>query len=168
MSDTPTHSIKDLSIFSQNVYKKYNLISVLLKECQSVSDIIFIQEPTWVTVHYTASLMEKTGTPVWSPLIHPSWILVIPRVLAPGNKPWSHTDLFNRLNICLITLRGLSGPINLMNIYSDSNRRAIRNLNQVQQTIWKLMYMEVISIAPSGSGTQNVTILPIWKLCCMS
>jgi hypothetical protein len=37
-------------------------------------NILFLQEPPWAIVRYTASLTEKDGVPVKGPPIHPDWI----------------------------------------------------------------------------------------------
>ena len=34
-------------------------------------------------------------------------------------KPKNHTDIMNHLNILLLTLKGLLGPLNVLNVYSD-------------------------------------------------
>jgi hypothetical protein len=58
-----TTNVDNLRIYSQNVGKKHNWTITLLEQMKSVSDILFLQEPPWATVRYTASLTEKDGTP---------------------------------------------------------------------------------------------------------
>jgi hypothetical protein len=58
-----TTNVDKLRIYSQNVGKKHNWTIYLLEQMKSAFDILFLQEPPWATVRYTASLTEKDGTP---------------------------------------------------------------------------------------------------------
>jgi hypothetical protein len=58
-----TTSVDNLCIYSQNVGKKHNWTVSLLNQLIHDFDILFLQEPPWATVRYTASLTEKGGTP---------------------------------------------------------------------------------------------------------
>jgi len=53
MSDTTYEKFAGLHIYSQNVYKKYEWIELLLNECENLSDIILIQEPSWGLIYCT-------------------------------------------------------------------------------------------------------------------
>ena len=124
---------------------------------KSVTDILFIQEPPWATVRYTASLTEKDGVPVKGPPIHPDWIPMYPkgfdatedrpRVLAYVNraisvvKPKLRSDIVNNRDVMLITVRGHLGPLHLMNVYSDENGSAIRYLEEHRDEFPILGYM---------------------------
>jgi len=71
--------IKSLHIYSQNVGRKWSWVVNLLESCKLDFDIIFLQEPPWSTVRYSASLTEKTGDPVRGPPVHPDWWVIYPK-----------------------------------------------------------------------------------------
>jgi hypothetical protein len=130
-----TTSIDNLRIYSQNVGKKHNWTVSLLEQFKLDFDILFLQEPPWATVRYTASLTEKDGTPIKGPLIHPDWIPMFPkgfdaaedrlRVIAYVNcairvvKPKLRSDIVNHRDVMIVTVHGHLGPVHLMNVYSD-------------------------------------------------
>jgi hypothetical protein len=60
---TSTPSVDNLRIYSQNVGKKHNWTITLLERMKTAIDVLFLQEPPWATVRYTASLTEKDGSP---------------------------------------------------------------------------------------------------------
>ena len=79
MVDTPVaRKIKNLYIYSQNVQRKFDWVSTLLEECKTSTDILFLQEPPWRKVRYSASMTDKGGEPVIGPPLHPDWICVYP------------------------------------------------------------------------------------------
>ena len=52
--------LKTINIFSQNIQKNNLLTNTILKT-QISFDVIFIQEPLWVTIHSIPSLKSKEG-----------------------------------------------------------------------------------------------------------
>jgi len=52
--------LKDIKIFSQNVWKNSLIVNIIL-EVKSDFNIIFIQEPSWSTVHSILSSMNCEG-----------------------------------------------------------------------------------------------------------
>ena len=140
MSST-TSVVNTLHIYCQNVGRKHNWTILLLDQLRTDFDILFLQEPPWATVHYTASLTERDGVPVKGPPIHPDWIAVYPkgfnptedrpRVLVYVNrairavKPKLRSDIVNHRDVMIITVKGHLGPVHLMNAYSDENGSAI-------------------------------------------
>ena len=74
MSNTTPQDVAFLKIYSQNVYKKYDYLSVLLEDLRDSFDIIFVQEPPWVTLRHTASMTEREGAPVTGPPLHLAWM----------------------------------------------------------------------------------------------
>jgi hypothetical protein len=79
-----TTSVETLCIYCQNVGWKHNWTINLLEQMKSEFDILFLQEPVWATVRYTASLTEKDGVPVKGPPIHPDWISLYPKGFNPA------------------------------------------------------------------------------------
>jgi len=63
--------IKDLKIFSQNVWKNNLIVNTILKT-QSYFDIIFIQELSWSTIHSMPSLRSKYGKELVGVPNHPN------------------------------------------------------------------------------------------------
>ena len=100
---TSYKSIKSLCIYSQNVGRKWSWVVNLLESRKLEFDIIFLHEPLWSTVRYSASLTEKTGDPVRGPPVHPDWWVIYPKELI-----WKRID-----HVCLLMFtRGLP-PVNL-------------------------------------------------------
>jgi hypothetical protein len=81
---TSTTTVETLQIYCQNVGRKHNWTINLLEWMKSRFDILFLQEPPWATVRYTASLTEKDGVPIKGPLIHPDWISLYPKGFDPA------------------------------------------------------------------------------------
>jgi hypothetical protein len=69
-----TSTVETLQIYCQNIGPKHIWTINLLEQMEFRFDILFLQEPPWATVRYTASLTEKDGVPVKGPPIHPDWI----------------------------------------------------------------------------------------------
>jgi hypothetical protein len=136
-----TTTVETLQIYCQNVGCKHNWTINLLERMKSQFDILFLQEPPWATVRYTASLTEKDGVPVKGPPIHPDWISLYPKGFDPAEdrlqvltyvnraihliKPKLRSDIVNHCDIMIVTVRGHLGPLHLMNMYSDENGSAI-------------------------------------------
>jgi hypothetical protein len=139
------------------VGKKHNWTVALLDQLIHDFDILFLQEPPWATVRYTASLTEKDGTPIKGPPIHPDWIPMFPkgfdaaedrpRVIAYVNrtirvvKPKLRSDIVNHRDVMIVTVRGHLGPLHLMNVYSDDGGSAIRYLEDHLDEFPALGYM---------------------------
>jgi hypothetical protein len=79
-----TTTVETLQIYCQNVGHKHIWTINLLEWMKSRFDILFLQEPVWATVRYTASLTEKDGVPVKGPPIHPDWISLYPKGFDPA------------------------------------------------------------------------------------
>jgi len=62
--------LKDLKIFSQNVQKNNFLINTILEVNQNF-DIIFIQEPSWMTIRTIPSPVNCEGIPLVGIPNHP-------------------------------------------------------------------------------------------------
>ena len=71
MSDTTYKKFAGLRIYSQNVYKKYNWINMLLEKHENLSDIMLIQEPLWGLICYALSMDNACGDPIIGMPRHP-------------------------------------------------------------------------------------------------
>jgi hypothetical protein len=56
-------------------------------------------------------------------------------------RPKLQTDILSHPDIILLTLWGPADPINLINVYSDSNGSAIKSLDHLGLELPKLGYM---------------------------
>ena len=79
MSDTTYEKFAGLHIYSQNVYKKYEWIELLLNECENLSNIILIQEPLWGLIRYAPSMTDKCGDPIIGMPSKPLWRCLYPK-----------------------------------------------------------------------------------------
>ena len=158
MSDTPSWKGTGMHIYSQNVNKKYVFVSTLLEELWDLYDILLFQEPPWQTVRYSASMKSKKGEPVKGPPLHPHWIPIVPKAIDPQiGRPrviaYMHrnlrvlkskncTDIVNHPNVLLLTFKGPSGPLNVLNIYSDpSTHGGIQLLQNCVSALPEIGYM---------------------------
>jgi len=76
--------LKDLKIFSQNVWKNNFFINTILEINQNF-DIIFIQEPLWTTIRTIPSSVNCEGIPLIGIPNHPNW-LTFARELCSANN----------------------------------------------------------------------------------
>ena len=147
-----------MHIYSQNVNRKYIFTLTLLEELQDLDDILFFQELPWQTVRHTASMKSKKGEPVKGLPLYPHWISIVPKaidahidrlhVMAYVHrnlwvlKPKNHTDIMNHPDVLLLTLKGPSGPLNILNVYSDpSTHGGIQLLQDCASTFPEIGYM---------------------------
>ena len=147
-----------MRIYSQNVNRKYVFVTTLLKELRDLYDILFFQEPPWQTVRHTASMQSKKGEPVKGPPLHPHWIPIVPKAIDPRIdrprvmayvhrnlrvlKPKNRTDIVNHPDVLLLTLKGPSGPLNVLNVYSDpSTHGGIQLLQDCVSALLEIGYM---------------------------
>jgi len=79
MSDTTYEKFAGLRIYSQNVYKKYEWINLLLNKRVNSSDIILIQEHSWGLIRNAPSMTDKCGDPIIGMPSHPSWQCLYPK-----------------------------------------------------------------------------------------
>jgi len=75
--------LKDLKIFSQNIWKNNFLINTILKVNQNF-DIIFIQELLWTTIRSIPSSVNCEGASLVGIPNHPNW-LTFARELCSAN-----------------------------------------------------------------------------------
>ena len=147
MSNTTYEKFAGLRIYSQNVYKKYEWIDLMLTEHENLSDIILIQEPSWGLICYAPSMNDECGDPIIGMPKHPLWWCLYPK---PANqfsesdrprvaayvhqylwaiKPKLCSDVIKSCDIMLLTINGLRGQLYMLNVYSDSTGSAIRALS---------------------------------------
>ena len=146
-----------MRIYSHNVNRKYVYVSTLLEELWDLYDILFLQEPSWQTVRYSASMKSKKGKPVKGPPLHPHWIPIVPKVvdahigclcimayvhrILQVLKPKNRTDIMNHPDV-LLTFKGPLGPLNVSNVYSDpATHGRIQLLQDCVSSLPEIRYM---------------------------
>ena len=147
--------LKDLKIFSQNIWKNNFLINTVLEVNQNF-DIIFIQEPSWTTLRTIPSSMNSEGISLLDVPNHPNWLIFArkpcltndsPRVIIYINVRLSslcfslHKDIINHRDILLASFFNNSIMYWIMNIYSDSLHSTLKYLKDTEVNIPNLLIM---------------------------
>ena len=92
--------LKNLRIFSQNVWKNKSFTNTLLNINKNF-DIIFIQEPLWSTIHFISSLLSVRGKIIVEAPNHLNQVTFSRN--SSNNNNYPHVILF--INICLTSLQ---------------------------------------------------------------
>ena len=147
--------LKDLKIFLQNIWKNNFIINTIL-EVNYNFDIIFIQEPSWITIRSIPSSENCKGIPLVGIMNHPNWLIFaresnlvndFPKVIIYINIRLSslhfslHKDIISYRNILLISFFNNNDNFWLMNIYSDSSHSALKYLKDTETNIRNLLIM---------------------------
>ena len=127
--------LKEICIFSQNIYKNNFLINIILKT-QSVFNIIFIQELSWIYIWSIPSLNNQEREKLVEVLNHSNWSTFSKKPTHNGNSPRVITyiniylsflqfsfykNIYNHRNILLVFFSNGNSVYYMMNIYSDSS-----------------------------------------------
>jgi len=133
--------LKDLKIFSQNVWKNNFLINTILEVNQSF-DIIFIQEPSWTTLRTIPN--------------HPNWltfarepcssndslrVIIYINVRLSSFRFSLQKDIINHKDILLASFFNDNVIFWIMNIYSDFFHSALKYLKDTEVNITNLLIM---------------------------
>ena len=147
--------LKDLKIFSQNVWKNNFIINTILKVNYNFN-VIFIQEPSWTTIRSIPSLENCEGIPLVGITNHSNWLTFdresnsandSPRVIIYINIRLSSLhfslckDIISHRDILLVSFFNNNGNFWLMNIYSDSSHLALKYLKNTEANIRNLLIM---------------------------
>ena len=81
-----TTIMKEIKIFSQNVYKN-NLFTNIILKAQREFDIIFIQEPPWLFICSIPSSSSREGEELVGVLNHFNWIMFSRKSLSDYDSP---------------------------------------------------------------------------------
>jgi len=138
--------LKDLKIFSQNVQKNNFIISTIL-ETYSSFDIIFIQKPSWTSLHSISSHANYEDSPLMEVVNHPNWLTFARELLTTNDPPQVgmfinirlfslhfslYKNIINHKDILLSSFFNNEEVYWLMNIYSDSSHSAIKYLKDTE------------------------------------
>ena len=145
--------IKDIKIFSQNIWKN-NLIAKTILETWFFFNVIFIQELSWTTICSILSSRSIEGKELVGVYNHPNW-LIFARNLSSNNNSlrvvtyinirllsfWFllHRDLLNHRNISLISFFNNSIIFFLINMYSDSFQSTLKYLKNIEANIHNVL-----------------------------
>ena len=77
---------KEIKIFSQNIQKNSLLINTIL-EVKTFFNIIFIQEPSWSSIHSIPSLSNCEGETLVGVVNHPNWLTFVRPNTNESNNP---------------------------------------------------------------------------------
>ena len=139
----------NLKLYSQN-FCKNNLIINTILETQSLSDIIFIQEPPWSIIQSIPSFTSCEEEELVGITYHPNWLtfsklLSCPskslRMIAYINIHISslcsslQNDILNHRNMFCISFFNQRSIFFLINIYSDSSQSAMKYLKDTEVNI---------------------------------
>ena len=142
-------NIKNLRIFSQNIWKNSSLVNIILR-IQSEFDIIFIQELSWITICSISSSKSKDGEELVGIPNHPNWITFSRASMIENNFPYVvsyinirissmqfslHKDILNHKDISLTSFFNNNNIFSLINIYSDSSQAALKYLKNMEATM---------------------------------
>ena len=147
--------LKDIKIFSQNVWKNSLMINTIL-EVKSDFDIIFIQEPSWSTVCSIPSSMNCKEDSLVGVVNHPNWLTFtrksksmndFSRVAIYINIRLSslhfslYRDIINFKDILLVSFFNNNDIFWLMNVYFDLSHSALKYLKDTEVNICNLLIM---------------------------
>ena len=76
-----------LKLFSQNIHKNSLIVNTIL-ETQASFDIIFIQEPLWLTIHTILSSTSSEGEELVGIPHHPNWLTFARTPTDQSDSPW--------------------------------------------------------------------------------
>ena len=146
---------KDIKIFPQNVRKNSLLINTIL-EVNSSFNIIFIQEPSWSTIHSIPSSSNCEEDTLIGMVNHPNWLTFIrsnttetdyPRIITYINIRLSSfyfsfcKDIIDHRDILLTSFFNNGELFWLMNVYSDSSYSTLKYLKDTEVNLHNLLIM---------------------------
>ena len=118
-------------------------------------NIIFIQEPPWLTICSIPSSLSNEGETIVGASNHPNWVTFSRN---PSNdndyplisyinicltslwfSPWK--DIFNHRNVCCFSFFNNSKIFFLLNIYLDSNQSTLKYLKDIEANICNVLIM---------------------------
>ena len=147
--------LKDLKVFLQNVWKNNFLINTIL-EVNYNFDIIFIQEPSWMTLRTIPSLENLESIPLFGVPSHPNWLTSARKLCSPNNSLrvlvyinirlsslcfFLQKDIFNHRDILLVSFFNNNFAFWILNIYSDSLHSTLKYLKNTEMNISNLLIM---------------------------
>ena len=138
---------KNIKVFSQNIQKNNLIINTIL-ETWFDFDIVFIQEPSWITICAILSSKSGNGEELVGVPNHPNWIMFTITSSSIYDYPRVITYINIRLSsfwfsFCkdILNHRDISPIFFLINIYSDSTQLALKYLKDTEVDISNVLIM---------------------------
>ena len=147
--------IKNIKIFLQNMWKNNLIINTIL-ETQFEFDILFIQEPSWLTICSIPSSKSKDGKELIRVPNYSNWLVFAnkssnihdcSRVITYINTKLSplcfslRKDILSHRDISIISLHINNNIFFLINIYSGSSQSALKYLKDTRVDIPNVLVM---------------------------
>ena len=147
--------IRNLNVFSQNVWKN-NLLTNTILEAQINFDIIFIQELSWSIIRSIPSSSNKEEKELVGILNHPNWITFsrnltnsqdLLRVIIYINIRISSLcfflfkDILDHRDISSISFFNCGSIYSIMNVYLDSSQMALKYFKNTEANINNILIM---------------------------
>jgi len=144
-----------LKLFSQKVCKNSLIVNTIL-EIQASSNIVFIQELLWLTIHTILSFTSSKRKELIDISHHSDWLTFARssinqsdslRVLTYINIYISHlcfslqNDIFNHRDISCVSFFNQGFIFFLINIYSDSSQSALKYLKDTKTNFHNVIIM---------------------------
>ena len=147
--------LNELKIFSQNIQKNNFIINTILEVNQDF-DIIFIQEPLWMTIRNISSTSNSEDIPLLGVPNHPNWLTFVRDSCLPNDSLrvisyinihlsslWFslQKDVINYRDIFLAFFFNNNSIFWIMNVYSDSSHTTLKYLKDAEVNILNLLIM---------------------------
>ena len=146
---------ENIKIYSHNVCKNSLTVNTTLKT-QSIFNIIFIQEPSWLVICSIPSFTSCKGDELVRVLHYPNWSTFLRTSTYVSNSPrvityiniyisslyfslWN--DILNYRNISCISFFNQGLIYFLINVYSDSFQMASKYLKDIEVNINNILIM---------------------------
>ena len=148
-------SVKNIKVFFQNIWKN-NLLTNTILETYISFDVIFIQEPSWTTIHLIPSLKSEDGEILVGVPNHPNWLIFsrtsssandFPKVIMYINIRLSplcfslYKYIFNHRDISIISFFNQNNIFFLINIYSEFSQLALKYFKNTEVNINNVLIM---------------------------
>ena len=142
-----------LKFFSQKIHKNKLIIDTIL-EIQLSFNIVFIQEPPWLTIHSILSSTNCNEEELVGVPHHPNWLTFartptnqsdFPRVLTYINICISHlcfslwNNILNHRDISYISFSNQGSIYFMINVYLDSFQSALKYLKDIETNIHNII-----------------------------
>ena len=128
----------------------------MILEVYADFNIIFIQEPSWHSIHFVLSNLSIKGKSLMRIVNHPNWLTFARPFTSPGDHTRVamfinirlssfcfsfHKDIIDHKDILLVSFFNKGVMYWLMNIYSNLSHTAIKYLKDMELDLRNLLIM---------------------------
>ena len=111
---TQSMILKDIKIFSQNIWKSSLMVNTILK-VKTDFNIIFIQKPSWSTVYSIPSSINSEGKLLVGVVNHLNWLTFIRNLETMNNL--SRVTIYSNIRLSFLHFSFCRDIINFKNIF---------------------------------------------------